>query len=154
MTAHTSSLYLCTFLNCNDCSRKTQREMNDFHTAHHDCSDRCRSDMCGSEQTPSSTPRFSQFRHRQHCSKMASTSSSSPFASVVSPLAHVYDRFSQWKIALGLSNPGTVENLTKEVKCELRPALYHHHTPFCSVISARRVISHVLYTLESRVIDD
>jgi len=47
---------------------------------------------------------------------MASTSSSSPFVSVVSPLANAYDRFSQWRYALGLSNPGTVENLTKEVK--------------------------------------
>jgi len=62
-------------------------------------------------------------------SKMASTSSSSPFASVVSPLANVYDRFSQWRSALGLSNPGTVENLTKEVKCELRLSLHHHHAP-------------------------
>jgi hypothetical protein len=85
---------------------------------------------------------------------MASTSSSSPFASVVSPLAHVYDKFSLWKITLGLSNPGTVENLTKEVKCELRPALYHHHTHSYPAASARRVISHVLYTLESRVIHD
>ena len=84
--------------------------------------------------------------------KMASTSSSSPFISVVSPLANVYDRFSQWKIALGLSNPGTVENITKEVKCELRLALYHHHTPSYPAVFARRVISHVLYTLESRVI--
>ena len=46
-----------------------RREMNYFHTARHDCRDRYRSDMCGSEQTPSSTPRFSQFRHRQPCSK-------------------------------------------------------------------------------------
>ena len=53
-------------------------------------------------------------------SKMTSTSSSSPFAPVVSPLTNVYDRFSQWRSALGLSNPGTVENLTKEVKCELQ----------------------------------
>ena len=63
-----------------------------------------------SSQVPSPSP----------SSKMASTSSSSPFTSVVSPLANAYDRFSQWRTALGLSSPGTVENLTKEVKCELR----------------------------------
>ena len=60
-------------------------------------------------------------------SKMASTSSS-PFASVVSPLTNAYGRLSQWKAAFGLTNPGTVENLTKEVKCELR--LLQHHPPY------------------------
>ena len=68
---------------------------------------------------PNNTPRLSQLPSPSPSSKMASTSSSSPFTSVVSPLTNVYDRFSQWRTALGLSNPGTVENLTKEVKCEL-----------------------------------
>lgn len=33
-----------------------------------------------------------------------------------SPLASLYNRFASWRSSLGLSNPGTVENLTKEVK--------------------------------------
>ncbi|KAF8654079.1 hypothetical protein AX16_003612 [Volvariella volvacea WC 439] len=34
----------------------------------------------------------------------------------LSPFANAYDRFSQWRTDLGLSNPGSVENLQKEVK--------------------------------------
>jgi mitochondrial import receptor subunit TOM40 len=35
-----------------------------------------------------------------------------PFA----PFSNIYNRFSQWRTDLGLPNPGTVENLQKEVK--------------------------------------
>lgn len=38
------------------------------------------------------------------------------FFSPVAPFYNVYDRFSQWRTDLGLPNPGTVENLQKEVK--------------------------------------
>jgi len=80
---------------------------------------------------------------------MAATSSS-PFASVVSPLANVYDRLSQWRTALGLSNPGTVENLTKEVKCELRFTAPTLPTP----LFPRGVSFHTSYTLAFRVTRD
>ena len=69
---------------------------------------------------------------------MASTSSSSPFASVASPLTNAYNRFSQWKSALGLPNPGTVENLTKEVKCELR---FPVSSPPCPALPPPRDLS-------------
>jgi len=36
-----------------------------------------------------------------------------------SPLANAYSRFSSWRSALALPNPGSVENLQKEVKSEL-----------------------------------
>jgi len=36
--------------------------------------------------------------------------------STFSPLANTYSRFASWRAALGLPNPGTVENLQKEVK--------------------------------------
>ena len=96
------------------------------------------SEMCGWNRRPAARRAFPS-SVTFTSSKMASASSS-PFASVVSPLANVYDRFSQWKAAFGLTNPGTVENLTKEVKCELR--LLHHY-PHYPVVSARRLISHV-----------
>jgi hypothetical protein len=35
-----------------------------------------------------------------------------------STLANAYSRFSSWHIALALPNPGSVENLQKEVKSE------------------------------------
>ena len=35
---------------------------------------------------------------------------------VISPLVNAYSRLSSWRAALGLPNPGTVENLQKEVK--------------------------------------
>ena len=90
-------------------------------------------------QVPSSSP----------SSKMASTSSSSPFASVVSPLTNVYDRFSRWRLSLGLPNPGTVENLTKEVKCELRfPCMYHALRP--TPLPPRDTSSHTSYTFAFR----
>ena len=79
-------------------------------------------------------------------SKMASASSF-PFASAVSPLTKVYDRFSQWKTTLGLSNPGTVENLTKEVKCELRPCI----TTLPTLLFPRDGSFHTSYTLAFRV---
>ena len=37
----------------------------------------------------------------------------------LSPLANAYSRFSSWRTALALPNPGSVENLQKEVKSEL-----------------------------------
>jgi hypothetical protein len=48
---------------------------------------------------------------------VAPSKNSSPFTSF-SPLAGAYSRFSSWRTALGLPNPGTVENLQKEVKSE------------------------------------
>ncbi|KAI0273639.1 eukaryotic porin-domain-containing protein [Gloeopeniophorella convolvens] len=44
------------------------------------------------------------------------SSQNSSLPTVLSPLANVYSRFSSWRTALGLPNPGTVENLQKEVK--------------------------------------
>jgi hypothetical protein len=46
-------------------------------------------------------------------------SKSSTLFPVFSPFANVYSRFSSWRAALGLPNPGSVENLAKEVKSEL-----------------------------------
>jgi hypothetical protein len=46
-------------------------------------------------------------------------SKSSTLFPVFSPFANVYSRFSSWRAALGLPNPGSVENLQKEVKSEL-----------------------------------
>ncbi|THH19300.1 hypothetical protein EW146_g1830 [Bondarzewia mesenterica] len=43
-------------------------------------------------------------------------SSSKSSSSALSPLANAYQRFSDWRNALGLPNPGPVENLQKEVK--------------------------------------
>jgi mitochondrial import receptor subunit TOM40 len=37
---------------------------------------------------------------------------------VFSPFVNAYSRLSSWRAALGLPNPGTVENLQKEVKSE------------------------------------
>ena len=34
----------------------------------------------------------------------------------VSPFFNAYDRFARWRADLGLPQPGTVENLQKEVK--------------------------------------
>ena len=56
----------------------------------------------GSSIIPSSSPQPS--------------SSSSTYFSSLTPLHNVYNKFSQWRASLGLSNPGTVENLQKEVK--------------------------------------
>jgi mitochondrial import receptor subunit TOM40 len=49
------------------------------------------------------------------------TEASTPFknstlSSAFSPLANAYSRLSSWRTALGFPNPGTVENLQKEVK--------------------------------------
>ncbi len=40
----------------------------------------------------------------------------SSLAAVFSPVNNVYSRFSQWRTSLGLPNPGTSENVQKEVK--------------------------------------
>ncbi|KAG2753207.1 hypothetical protein P692DRAFT_20845921 [Suillus brevipes Sb2] len=40
----------------------------------------------------------------------------SSYPSALSPLTSVFSRFSQWRKSLDLPNPGTVENLQKEVK--------------------------------------
>ena len=42
-----------------------------------------------------------------------------PSTSYFSPLSGLYGGFSKWRASLGLPNPGTVENLTKEAKSEL-----------------------------------
>jgi hypothetical protein len=49
-------------------------------------------------------------------SQSASEPRKSFFFRPFSPLANVYHRFAQWRTDLGLPNPGTVENLQKEVK--------------------------------------
>jgi hypothetical protein len=52
------------------------------------------------------------------------TSSQTGFAWVDSiferthPVGSVYHRINDWRISLDLSNPGTTENLGREVKCE------------------------------------
>ena len=43
-------------------------------------------------------------------------SKKSTLFSAFSPLANASSRFSSWRTALGLPNPGSVENLQKEVK--------------------------------------
>ena len=48
----------------------------------------------------------------QHLHPPTTASSSSLF----SPLSNAYDRFSRWRSSLGLSYPGNVESLQKEVK--------------------------------------
>jgi hypothetical protein len=45
-------------------------------------------------------------------------SKSSTHFPVFSPFANAYSRLSSWRAALGLPNPGSVENLQKEVKSE------------------------------------
>jgi hypothetical protein len=45
-------------------------------------------------------------------------SKSSTLFPVFSPFVNAYSRLSSWRAALGLPNPGTVENLQKEVKSE------------------------------------
>jgi mitochondrial import receptor subunit TOM40 len=45
-------------------------------------------------------------------------SKSSASFPVFSPFVNAYSRLSGWRAALGLPNPGTVENLQKEVKSE------------------------------------
>jgi len=55
-------------------------------------------------------------------STLESTASTPPSSSrgflstAVSPFTSVYDRFQQWRISLGLPNPGQVEDIQKEVK--------------------------------------
>jgi len=46
----------------------------------------------------------------------AAPSKNSTLFAPISPLANAYSRFSSWRTALALPNPGTVENLQKEVK--------------------------------------
>ncbi|KAF8590596.1 hypothetical protein K439DRAFT_1627843 [Ramaria rubella] len=60
---------------------------------------------------------------KEHVSMFPSSSSSytisppsSSYFSALAPLNSFYNKFSQWRISLGLPNPGTVENLQKEVK--------------------------------------
>ena len=45
-----------------------------------------------------------------------SSSFSQPPKAPTSPLTSLYGRFTQWRKSLDLPNPGTVENLQKEVK--------------------------------------
>jgi mitochondrial import receptor subunit TOM40 len=51
-------------------------------------------------------------------------SKNSALLSAFTPLASAYSRFSSWRTGLGFSNPGTVENLQKEVKSE-HFVIYH-----------------------------
>lgn len=48
----------------------------------------------------------------------APAASSSILGSVASPFTSLYSRFSNWKSSFDLPNPGTAENLQKEVKRE------------------------------------
>ena len=45
-------------------------------------------------------------------------SKKSTLFSAFSPLANAHTRFFSWRTALGLPNPGSVENIQKEVKSE------------------------------------
>lgn len=54
----------------------------------------------------------------------APSSSSSSALSFLSPVTNVYDRFSRWKAGRGLSYPGNVEGVQKEVKGVLRRIEY------------------------------
>jgi mitochondrial import receptor subunit TOM40 len=47
-----------------------------------------------------------------------------PYLAAISPLTSLFGRFSEWRKSLDLPNPGTVENLQKEVKrtCFQSPA--------------------------------
>lgn len=47
-----------------------------------------------------------------------STPVDSSYFNPVSPFFNAYDRFARWRADLGLPQPGTVENLQKEVKGE------------------------------------
>jgi mitochondrial import receptor subunit TOM40 len=49
-------------------------------------------------------------------SQSASEPRNSLFLRPFTPFANVYHRFAQWRTDLNLPNPGTVENLQKEVK--------------------------------------
>lgn len=42
--------------------------------------------------------------------------SKSSYFTPITPFSNAYNRFAQWRTDLGLPNPGTVENLQKEVK--------------------------------------
>ncbi|EIM90027.1 uncharacterized protein STEHIDRAFT_51290 [Stereum hirsutum FP-91666 SS1] len=66
-----------------------------------------------SEKLPPSYPSY-PVSTPSSSSALASSSSSKP--TFLSPLSNAYNRFSGWRAALGLSNPGSVENLQKEVK--------------------------------------
>jgi Eukaryotic porin. len=46
----------------------------------------------------------------------APIASKPPYFTPIAPFSNAYDRFAQWRANLGLPNPGTVENLQKEVK--------------------------------------
>jgi len=48
----------------------------------------------------------------------AAGTASQKSSSSTSPFFGVFNRFSQWKADLGLPNPGSVENLQREVKSE------------------------------------
>jgi hypothetical protein len=52
-------------------------------------------------------------------SEKPSTSGLPSYLFPLQPLANVYGRYSAWRSSLGLPNPGTAENLQKEVKSEL-----------------------------------
>jgi mitochondrial import receptor subunit TOM40 len=42
--------------------------------------------------------------------------SKSAYLNVISPLTNAWNRYSEWRTGLGLPNPGTAEQLQKEVK--------------------------------------
>jgi hypothetical protein len=37
---------------------------------------------------------------------------------VLAPAVGLYTRFAEWRASLGLPSPGTMENLTKDIKCK------------------------------------
>jgi len=62
---------------------------------------------------------------------MSSSTKPSTFGALVNnpisrSLANVYQSFSDRRERLGLANPGTVENIAKEVQREVSPAMHMH----------------------------
>ncbi|EGN95959.1 hypothetical protein SERLA73DRAFT_185412 [Serpula lacrymans var. lacrymans S7.3] len=64
----------------------------------------------------SSLPEKDSFDAAPLSPPQALPSSPSPFLNTVSPLTSVYNRFYEWRKSFDFPNPGTVENLQKEVK--------------------------------------
>ena len=57
-------------------------------------------------------------------SAVPSTSSAVP-TGMFSPVTSFYNKLQSWRQSLDLPNPGTVENLQKEVKCECASLLIY-----------------------------
>lgn len=53
----------------------------------------------------------------------------------VSPFFNAYDRFARWRADIGLPQPGTVENLQKETKCNIPSFVSTHFLNFFSALA-------------------